>query len=201
MGFFNTINLLILATALLVSAEPNISISESKDSSLQKECPRKIRIYKSKRKLYLYNGNVAIDSANCSFGFGEYLHPGPKERSGDKKTPEGKYFVIEKHPSSKFFYFIGISYPNSEDAKRGFKKGLITQKQYSQIATADSNHTIPLQNTSLGGAIGIHGEKKLGPFSIGTQINWTRGCISLSNRDITRIYKLVRIGDEVEIIK
>ena len=201
MGFFNKKKLLILVAAFLLSVESNISASESKVTSPTKEYPRQIKIYKSKRKLYLFNGNVVTDSAKCSFGFGEYFHPGSKERSGDNKTPEGKYFVTEKHPSSKYFYFIGISYPNSEDAIRGLKKVLITQKQYSQIATAESNHTIPLQNTSLGGTIGIHGEKKLGPFSIGTQINWTRGCISLSNRDIARIYKFVSIGDEVEIIK
>ena len=85
MGFFNTRNLLVLAAALLLSAEPNISVSESKVSSQKEECPKQVRISKSKRKLYLYKGNVAIDSANCSFGFGEYLHPGPKEEVGITK--------------------------------------------------------------------------------------------------------------------
>ena len=140
---------------------------------------QEILIYKSRKKLYLYEGNRIIDSAKVSFGWGEY-------------------FVTEKHKSENFSYFIGVNYPNLEDAKRGLEEKLITQKQYESIAKANKNKTIPLQNTRLGGAIGIHG---LGRdyYTLISGINWTRGCIALSDEDIKRIYGSIRVGSRIKI--
>ena len=159
---------------------------------------QEILIYKSRKKLYLYEGNRIIDSAKVSFGWGEYFGDSQKREQGDKKTPEGEYFVTEKHKSENFSYFIGVNYPNLEDAKRGLEEKLITQKQYESIAKANKNKTIPLQNTRLGGAIGIHG---LGRdyYTLISGINWTRGCIALSDEDIKRIYGSIRVGSRIKI--
>ena len=48
-----------------------------------------------------------------------------KRKAGDYRTPVGKYYVSDKSRNSRFHRFVGISYPNIEDAERGYQKGLI----------------------------------------------------------------------------
>ncbi|MBI3623406.1 L,D-transpeptidase [Candidatus Pacearchaeota archaeon] len=187
-----------ILTLALTSNNPNSnSISSAQDKSNEQE----IIIYKSRKKLYLYDGNRIIDSAKCAFGWGECFNPAAKEIRVDNRTPEGEYYITEKHPSKKFGYFIGISYPNKEDAKRGLEQKIITQTQYEEISKANQKRATPPQNTALGGTIGIHGEKNLGIISLGTQINWTKGCIALSDEDIKKLYNVANVGTQVKIVK
>src|SRR3989344_4147868 len=144
----------LLTGALILSVILTSSSAQTQNRSEKKEDQQEILVSKSKGMLYVSNKGTITDSAECSFGFGEYFNPGQKTKRGDKKTPEGEYFVTEKHPSSRYLYFIGISYPNTQDAVRGLEQRLITNPEYAAIVKADTNNTSPPQYTALGGTIG-----------------------------------------------
>lgn len=118
---------------------------------------------------------------------------GPKSKQGDRKTPEGVYFVSLKNAKSLFYLSLGISYPNIDDAREGLRAGLISKKEYARIEKANRRRSLPPQNTRLGGDIFIHGG--------GTQSDWTWGCIALNNEDMTFLFKHVKVGDKVTILK
>jgi len=102
------------------------------------------------------------------------LNSGDKEREGDKKTPEGVYFVTSKIPKSRLQALHGpaayeLNYPNVYDR---IKK-----------------HT--------GSGIWIHGVEKEDRLQKGTD---TLGCIALSNTDILELGKLLRFGETPVIV-
>lgn len=103
---------------------------------------------------------------------------GRKEREGDHKTPEGDYVIDSKVAQSRFHLALHISYPNAEDRERARKLGV-----------------------NPGGAVEIHGlENKyewLGPLH--RQVDWTDGCIAVTNAEIDEIWSLVPAGTPVEI--
>lgn len=104
---------------------------------------------------------------------------GPKEREGDHKVPEGLYIVDAKNAHSKFHLPLHISYPNAADRERAHKLGV-----------------------RPGGNIEIHG---LGPNfgwvgSLHRQVDWTDGCIAVTNSEIEEIWPLVPAGTPVEIL-
>lgn len=104
---------------------------------------------------------------------------GAKQYKGDKATPEGKYHITKKKNSrqTKYYKALLINYPNDEDEARynaNVKKGLIPRR-------------------GIGNLIEIHGDG-------GKGINWTDGCIALTNEDIDRLYELVGVGTPVTIV-
>ncbi len=117
---------------------------------------------------------------------------GDKKEKGDKHTPEGKFYVTKKNPKSKFYLSLELSYPSLKHAERGLKAGLISEKEYRAIVKSLESGKTPPQNTKLGGYICIHGG--------GNGKNWTDGCIALENKDISELYKLVRVGTPVIIL-
>ena len=116
---------------------------------------------------------------------------GDKEREGDKRTPEGDFYITTKNAHSEFYLSLGISYPNVAAADRGLRSGLITQAQYNQIVTANRRHQNPPQNTPLGGKILIH--------SGGSSRDWTFGCVALDRLNIQELFSAVPIGTPVTI--
>ncbi len=129
-----------------------------------------IVVKKADRVMYLVSGNEILRKYNIGLGF---RPTGDKKISGDGRTPEGAYFIDRKNPNSKYFLSLGISYPNAQD--RAEAKTL---------------------NKSPGGDIFIHGRNDL---SWMLRRDWTAGCISVSNRDIKEIYRLVDIGTPIFI--
>jgi len=116
---------------------------------------------------------------------------GSKRQEGDRKTPEGEYFVCFKNPQSRFHLSLGLSYPNMADAHRGFTEGQISQEEYHFIVEANKLKKIPPWKTALGGEIFIHGEAG------GTA---TAGCVAISNREIEDIFPLVELDTPVIIL-
>ena len=114
-------------------------------------------------------------------------------REGDGKVPEGEYYVCTKNEQSKFTLFLGLSYPNIEDAKKGLEQGLISEQDYARIEAAIREHRRPDWETALGGKIGIHGK--------GSSFDWTAGCIALEDEDIRDLWTQVELGDKVTIYK
>ena len=149
----------------------------------------KIVIKKRERKLIVYKNGKPWKTYRVALSQIPY---GDKRKKGDKHTPEGKFFVTKKNPRSKYYLSLELSYPSLKHAEKGLRAGLITEKEYMAIVESIEQGKSPPQNTKLGGYICIHGG--------GNGKNWTDGCIALKNKDITELYKIVRIGTPVIIL-
>ena len=104
---------------------------------------------------------------------------GAKQYRGDRATPEGRYHITKKKSrhQTKYYKALLINYPNDEDKVRYntlVKKGIIPKR-------------------GIGNLIEIHGDG-------GKGINWTDGCVALTNDDIDRLYEMVGIGTPVTIV-
>jgi hypothetical protein len=74
-----------------------------------------IVVGKSERRLYLMRRGEILRSYRVALG----LQPeGPKERAGDFRTPEGRYYLTRRNPRSDYFLSIQVSYPNDQDIRR-----------------------------------------------------------------------------------
>lgn len=151
---------------------------------------REIVVYKEERRLELREDGSVCRSYRVGLGFSPV---GAKKREGDGRVPEGEYYICTKNEQSKFTLFLGLSYPNLEDAKRGLEEGLIGREEYDRIEEAQRERRRPDWDTALGGQIGIHGK--------GSSFDWTAGCIALDDEDIRELWPLVEIGDSVRIYK
>jgi murein L,D-transpeptidase YafK len=135
----------------------------------------RIVIVKSAQTLTLMSGGQVLKSYRVALG-GDPV--GPKVKVGDKKTPEGEYIIDSKNPHSRFHFALHISYPNTADRGRARKLGV-----------------------SPGGGVEIHGldSKYAWVGSLHRQVNWTAGCIAVTNPEIDEIWPLVPVGTPVEI--
>jgi hypothetical protein len=105
---------------------------------------------------------------------------GDKRVRGDLATPEGMYKITKKFGGGKTKYYkaLLLDYPNDED-KEKFKAEI---KKGSLPASA-----------KIGGLIEIHGNG-------GKGIDWTEGCIALTDTEMDVVFKLVKVGTPVTII-
>ena len=71
--------------------------------------PNLLVVWKKKRILALYRNNKIIKTYRIRLGFNP---KGQKEKEGDGKTPEGKYYITHKNPNSNFYLSLGINFPN-----------------------------------------------------------------------------------------
>jgi murein L,D-transpeptidase YafK len=148
----------------------------------------KIVVKKAQRQLLLFSGGKPVRTYRIGLG----LSPlGDKVRAGDRRTPEGEFYVFTKNDRSAFYLSLGLSYPNAAHAERGLRDGLITRAQYEAITRALRARKTPLQNTHLGGDIYIHGH--------GAQSDWTWGCVALEDEDIRELFGAVSVGTPVTI--
>ncbi len=142
---------------------------------IQKGKADKILIEKKERRLTLLSKNKVIKTYKIALGGDP---DGPKERQGDNKTPEGAYIIDSRNKNSRFHLSLHISYPNEKDKKRARQLGV-----------------------SPGGDIMIHGIKNELSW-VGdkhSEIDWTQGCIAVTDEEIEEINKLVPNGTVVEI--
>jgi murein L,D-transpeptidase YafK len=122
--------------------------------------------------------------------------------TGDKRTPEGEFYICSMNNSKRFYKFIGLSYPGMKHAEYGLRSNIITANQYAEIKKAIDERQQPPWDTQLGGAVGIHGrmlDDTIPPKALSAQ-NWTDGCIALNNADVDEIYSVVSLGTPVTIL-
>ncbi|HEY5884942.1 MAG TPA: L,D-transpeptidase [Pyrinomonadaceae bacterium] len=148
----------------------------------------RIIVSKSDRKLELYSDGAVVRRYKIGLGLSPVED---KVRQGDRRTPEGEFYVFTKNDKSAFYLSLGLSYPNIEDAERGLKDKLISQRQHDLIVRAIRRRATPPQNTALGGDIYIHG--------YGAGSDWTWGCVALENADMKELFDAVRVGTPVVI--
>jgi murein L,D-transpeptidase YafK len=148
----------------------------------------RIIVKKAQRKLFLYSAGKLVRTYRIGLG----LSPvGDKVREGDRRTPEGEFYIFTKNNKSQFFLSLGVSYPNAAHAERGLRDGLINKTQYESILRALKAKKTPPQNTALGGDIYIHGN--------GAGSDWTWGCVALENEDIRELFDATKVGTPVVI--
>jgi murein L,D-transpeptidase YafK len=120
------------------------------------------------------------------------------KRRGDNKTPLGRFTITWTKPNTRYHRFLGLDYPDLDAASRALQDGRIEEEQWQAIRRAAAAGQTPPQDTPLGGYIGIHG-LGAGDPEVHRQYNWTNGCVALTNEQIDRLVKWVKIGTPVEI--
>ena len=101
-----------------------------------------------------------------------------KQSAGDRRTPTGLFSIESKNSNSEFHLALRIAYPDSAHRARAAALGV-----------------------SPGGDIEIHGllngRGKTGAFH--RTVDWTNGCIALTDEEIEEIWSAVSVGIPVEI--
>lgn len=189
---------LVLAAALLMRntfprrAVTHMDRGKALQPSLPERSPipgdRVVVIHKAERALGLYVGGRLVEGYPIGLGGQPEGH---KQERGDWRTPEGIYHVCTRNARSQFHLFLGISYPNKEDADRALRDRRVSPEEHRAIADAISAGRQPPWNTALGGEIGLHGG--------GAEADWTLGCIALDNDAIEQLWDTLKLGDPVLI--
>jgi murein L,D-transpeptidase YafK len=132
-------------------------------------------VNKSRHELLLLQRGRVLRSYRVALG---HQPVGPKTMQGDGRTPEGRYQIDSRNPQSRFHLALHISYPNATDTKR-------------------AGHL----QVDAGGDIMIHGLPRWAGILGRTHraLDWTDGCIAVSNSEIEEIWRLVPVGTAVQI--
>ena len=120
------------------------------------------------------------------------------KRRGDRTTPLGRFRITRIERDSAFHRFIRLNYPDVERADQAYREGLIGDAERQAILAAHRRDAAPPQNTALGGHIGIHGLGRGDP-RLHRTMNWTKGCIALTDEQIDTLLTWVHVGMLVEI--
>ncbi|RNC72798.1 MAG: hypothetical protein ED859_01615 [Desulfuromonadales bacterium] len=135
----------------------------------------RVVVIKSERRLMLLKNGEVLKSYEVALGKEPVGH---KRRQGDKRTPEGVYVLDRRNAGSRFHRSIHISYPNRDDILNARKQGV-----------------------APGGDVMIHGlpkgMEKL--EELHTVVNWTNGCIAVTNAEMDEIWRHVPDGTPIEI--
>jgi murein L,D-transpeptidase YafK len=178
-----------VATYVLLPSRMQDMANQMSTKPLPKLSDPRIVVKKRERMLELFDGDKLVKTYPVGLGFAP---EGDKEKEGDGKTPEGDFYIFIKNPKSKFHLGLGVSYPSTEDARRGLSDGMITKSEHDQIVKAIDTGKMPLQKTALGGEVYIHGG--------GAGRDWTWGCIALADPDVEEIYNAVEVGVKITIV-
>jgi murein L,D-transpeptidase YafK len=163
------------ATILLLTIVLFFLIENPNAKSLREEPADRILVEKGARKIMLYRGQDLIRTYRIAMG----SHPtGKKQCQGDKRTPEGRYIINGRNMDSRYHRSLHISYPNAADRESAKRLGC-----------------------NPGGDIMIHGLPN-GYGWVGklhTSVDWTLGCIAVTNPEIQEIWSLAPNGTPVVI--
>lgn len=124
--------------------------------------------------------------------------PSATKRRGDNTTPLGRFHITGIRLDGGFHRFIALDYPDLARAERAFREGRLGRADLQRIAAAHRRGDRPPQDTVLGGHIGIHGLGRADP-DVHAALNWTRGCVALTDRQIDELLPWVTTGMAVEI--
>ena len=70
-----------------------------------------VNIFKKRHQLVVYYKGRMFKNYHAVFG--RSFEPGTKLWEGDRRTPEGVYTIVEKHPSRRWDWFLTLNYPNA----------------------------------------------------------------------------------------
>ena len=134
-----------------------------------------ILVEKSARTMTLMHGDKILKRYKVALS----REPiGAKEREGDHKVPEGDYVIDSKNAHSRFHLALHVSYPNAAHRERARRL-----------------------KVKPGGNIEIYGldSKYAWVGGLHRQVDWTDGCIAVTDSEIEEIWASVPVGTKVEI--
>jgi len=131
----------------------------------------RVIVEKDARYMHLMHFDRVLKSYRVQLGGNPNGH---KQQRGDRRTPEGEYFIDRRNPQSRFHLSLGISYPNEQDIEYAAARGV-----------------------SPGGDIFIHGQ---GPHFQRVRGDWTEGCIAVTDKEMELIYAMIRDGTPITIL-
>ena len=135
----------------------------------------RILVEKSAHRLTLFHGKMPLKSYRIALG---HSPAAQKQSEGDQRTPEGTYAIDSRNRESTCYRALHISYPSRTDKARAARL-----------------------DVACGGDIMIHGIGNgfgwLGSFH--RALNWTRGCIAVTDEEMEEIWRAVPNGTPIEI--
>ena len=135
----------------------------------------RVVVDKSARTLTLLRNGSALKTYRVSLGGAPI---GPKRQEGDERTPEGIYRLDARNPRSSAHLSLHISYPDSGDVARARAQGV-----------------------PPGGLIMVHGITNGFGWAgrLHRLVDWTDGCVAVTNREMDEIWRAVPLGTPIEI--
>lgn len=135
----------------------------------------RVVVDKDQRKLMLVRGGRVLRTYAVALGGNPV---GDKLREGDGRTPEGLYLLDWRNPRSEFYRSIHISYPSPVDQAEARERGV-----------------------DPGDNIMIHGlpERYAWLDERHVRVDWTNGCIAVTNAQMDEIWSAVDDGTLIEI--
>lgn len=134
-----------------------------------------VLVSKAERKMQLLQNGRVLKTYRIALGQNPVGH---KTQEGDERTPEGFYKLDFRNPRSIAHRALHISYPNAADKAQALARGV-----------------------SPGGAVMIHGLPNkfrwIGPMH--RLMDWTDGCIGVTNAEMDEIWRAVPVGTLIEI--
>ena len=138
----------------------------------------KVVVIKSEHRMYIYKDGKVIKTFPVSLGAKDYQ--GNKVKQGDKRTPVGRYTILDKRRHPIKYRAMTISYPNTQDRARARRLGV-----------------------NPGSMITIHGQPHWNADGHGDSYtlshDWTDGCIALTNSDLDWLWGSIRPGTPIII--
>lgn len=116
----------------------------------------------------------------------------------DETTPLGEFKISGINPRSRYHLFLLLDYPTMEHVARALEDGRINVEEYVALSNAWLAGGPPPQDTPLGGHLGIHGVGK-GSMEIHGTVNWTDGCIAVTNEEMDELAGWVGVGTRVSV--
>jgi len=135
----------------------------------------RVVVDKGARTLTLLRRGAVLKTYRVSLGG----HPaGHKREEGDERTPEGVYRIDSRNARSSAHLALHVSYPSPADAARARARGV-----------------------RPGGLIMVHGILNgLGWLGrLHRLMDWTDGCVAVTNREMDEIWRAVPVGTPIEI--
>jgi murein L,D-transpeptidase YafK len=154
---------------------PAATVATAPGRSQELPVANRVVVHKAERRMELLRDDEVLRTFRISLGLSPAGH---KEREGDFRTPEGRYYLTRRNPRSDFFLSIQVSYPNAQDVRHARDQGW-----------------------DPGGAIMIHGlPNKLRRDPDYYVRDWTDGCIAVSNSDMIEIWLLTQNNTPIDIL-
>ena len=135
----------------------------------------RVVVDKSARRMRRMQGGTVVREYRVSLGAAPQ---GQKREEGDERTPEGVYALDTRNEASIAHLSMHVSYPDATDR-----------------ASAAADGRDP------GGQIMVHGLRNgLGwTGRLHRLVDWTDGCIAITNREMDEFGRAVPVGTPIEI--
>jgi murein L,D-transpeptidase YafK len=163
------------ATPSHQAAAAPVPVSASAAPAPAETLADRIVVEKSLHRMTLWHREALLRTYAVALGQGGLA---PKQRQGDARVPEGRFRIVGRNAHSAYHLALRIDYPRPSD-----------------VAAARARGDAP------GGDVMIHGLPN-GQGELGARhrlVDWTLGCVAVTNEEIEEVWRLVPIGTVVEI--